>query len=41
MFLIRTLRGLDNPNDPQFRRYYYLLEVRQLIPWSFSLIELD
>ena len=28
MFLIKQLRGLEDPNSPTFKRYFYLLEVR-------------
>ena len=27
MFLIKQLRGLEDPNSPTFKRYFYLLEV--------------
>uniref|UniRef100_A0A914XK15 Uncharacterized protein n=2 Tax=Plectus sambesii TaxID=2011161 RepID=A0A914XK15_9BILA len=40
LFLIRTLRGLDNPNDPQFRRYYYLLENLALVKTLQMALEL-
>ena len=38
MFLIKQLRGLEDPNSPTFKRYFYLLEVRvqsnlSLYPW--------
>lgn len=27
MFLIKQLRGLEEPDAPSFKRYFYLLEV--------------
>jgi hypothetical protein len=31
MFLIRELKGLGDPDGPSFKRYFYLLEVCEVI----------
>ncbi|KAK7496569.1 hypothetical protein BaRGS_00012221, partial [Batillaria attramentaria] len=44
MFLIQQLRGLEDPESPSFKRYFYLLEARPNLAWvkSFNIcIELD
>ncbi|KAM7291619.1 sister chromatid cohesion protein PDS5 homolog B [Ixodes scapularis] len=34
LFFIEQLRGLEDPKDPTFKRYFYLLEVRAFDPSS-------